>query len=114
MQADGLYLVLPQERLLKILNNSGVPKKTWRDQIFDCDDFAMVFKAEVGKWGDKTFKADKFAILCGIMFGTKGKEGHAYNWTLDSKDLNTVIFFEPQTGEFSRNAWNWKAYFGLF
>jgi len=46
------------------------------------------------------------------MFGKNQKEGHAYNWYLN-KDLNDIIFFEPQTGEEMVDP-RYKAYFGLF
>lgn len=112
--ADTVYLLLPQQKLLDIWRSSGVGNWAWRPEIFDCDDFATVLKAEVAKWGAETYRVDNIAILCGIMFGSKLSGGHAYNWILDIDDPSKVIFFEPQTGEFSNNAWGYQAYFGLF
>ncbi|RPD66046.1 hypothetical protein L226DRAFT_608960 [Lentinus tigrinus ALCF2SS1-7] len=111
--SDGLYLVLSRDTMRQIWNNSGLAEMRWRDSIFDCDDFATVFKAEVGKWGNETFSAGGFALLCGLMFGDNQGDAHAYNWTLDTNDLSRVIFFEPQEGQFS-NTSSYTAYFGLF
>ncbi|KAK7691008.1 hypothetical protein QCA50_006111 [Cerrena zonata] len=119
-QADGLYLIPTREQLSSILQNSKLTQMQWRDEIFDYDDFATVFKAEVAKWGNTSFKADGFAVLCGIMFGTKVNpethklENHAFNWTLDRGDNFGIIFLEPQNGQYSEDAWRYKAYFGFF
>ncbi|KAI0721689.1 ricin B-related lectin [Cerioporus squamosus] len=110
---DGLYLILSREAMLQIWRASGLGQKPWRDSIFDCDDFATIFKAEVSKWGNTTFKADGFGILCGMMFGSNQEESHAYNWTLDPVDPSRVLYFEPQEGAFTSNS-GYQAYMGLF
>jgi len=46
------------------------------------------------------------------MFGKNQNGVHAYNWYLN-KDLNNIIFFEPQTGEEMVDS-GYKAFFGLF
>ncbi len=61
--------------MIQIWRDCGVGNNPWRDSIFDCDDFATsmtvssrlhdaqlthlpaVYKAEVSKWGNRTFKA---------------------------------------------------------
>ncbi|KAK7691007.1 hypothetical protein QCA50_006110 [Cerrena zonata] len=111
---DGLYLIPTKEQLSSILQNSGLTKTKWRTDIFDCDDFATVLKAEVSKWGNVSFKADGFAVLCGMMFGSKDSAAHAYNWTLDRTDNLRIWFLEPQNGQYSEDAWGYKGYFGLF
>ncbi|KAI9062306.1 carbohydrate-binding module family 13 protein [Trametes sanguinea] len=117
-QADGMYLILSRARLREIWRQSGLRNRNWRSEIFDCDDFAFVYKAEVAKWGDGQFKADDFAIVCGVMFGIndEGREadsGHAYNWMVDPEDHSSIIFFEPQNNSFMVNP-GYKAYFGVF
>ncbi|KDQ29914.1 carbohydrate-binding module family 13 protein [Pleurotus ostreatus PC15] len=124
--ADGLrvsssfsYLVLSSERLRAIWGDTDLGSTKSRPEIFDIDDFATIFKAEVAKWGNKTFKADGFGILCGMMFGSKtdnnGKEiSTAYNWNLEVKDLSKVVFYRPLDGTISYDADGYKAYFGLY
>jgi len=109
-----MYLVLPEEKLREIWEKSGLSSRKWRHEIFDCDDFAMIFKAEIAKWGDDHLKADGFAILCGLMYGSKPGEGHAYNWTILPSDLEKIVFIEPQSCSFNDKPWGYKAYFGLF
>ncbi|TDL14708.1 ricin B-like lectin [Rickenella mellea] len=100
---NGTYFVLSQAMLREIWNHTGLGNTHWRRQIFDCDDFAIVFKAAVAKWGAENIRANGFAILCGLMFGRKpGGEVHAYNFTL-SDSYHDVEFFEPQKGHFTRH-----------
>ncbi|KAH9903479.1 hypothetical protein C8Q73DRAFT_786056 [Cubamyces lactineus] len=114
-QADGMYLILSRARLQEIWRRSGLSARKWRSEIFDCDDFAFVYKAEAAKWGDDTFKADGFAILCGVMFGTNPttNEGHAYNWMINPENRSAIVFFEPQNNTFMDNP-GYNAYFGVF
>jgi Agglutinin C-terminal len=46
------------------------------------------------------------------MYGQGPTSGHAYNWQL-TQDLNSVSFFEPQTGETMADI-GFYAYLGLF
>ncbi|KAJ6481415.1 hypothetical protein DFH09DRAFT_1107541 [Mycena vulgaris] len=93
--------------LSSIWTLSGLRAEYRREQIFDCDDFALSFKAYVAKWGNENIKADNFTLLCGLMIGQSvvtGKDGkstyHASNWTL-TDNRTTVLFFEPQNGQIS-------------
>ncbi|KAI0664078.1 Moa, A lectin from the mushroom marasmius Oreades in complex with the trisaccharide Galgalglcnac [Cubamyces menziesii] len=112
-ETDGMYLILSRARLQEIWNKSGLSSRKWREEIFDCDDFSFVYKSEVAKWGDNHFKADGFAIICGIMFGTNSNAAHAYNWMIDPADHSDIIFFEPQRNVFKEDP-GYKAYFGVF
>ncbi|KAI0324626.1 Moa, A lectin from the mushroom marasmius Oreades in complex with the trisaccharide Galgalglcnac [Cubamyces sp. BRFM 1775] len=113
-KADGMYLILSRARLQEIWRNSGLSGRRWREEIFDCDDFAFVYKAAVAKWGDDQFKADGFAIICGTMFGTNARnEGHAYNWMINPDNHSAIVFFEPQNNSFMDNP-GYNAYFGVF
>ncbi|KAL7282828.1 hypothetical protein ACG7TL_002241 [Trametes sanguinea] len=112
--SDGIYLILSRQHLEDIWHESGLPSRKWREEIFDCDDFSFVYKAEVAKWGDSHFKADGFAILCGVMFGSNSKnQAHAYNWMVSDGDHKKIVFFEPQNGTFMVNP-GYDAYFGVF
>ncbi|KAI0664077.1 Moa, A lectin from the mushroom marasmius Oreades in complex with the trisaccharide Galgalglcnac [Cubamyces menziesii] len=112
--SDGMYLILDRTRLQAIWRNSGLSDRKWREEIFDCDDFSFVYKSEVAKWGDSSFKADGFAIICGVMFGTNAVgQGHAYNWMISPEDHSAIVFFEPQNNTFMENP-GYKAYFGVF
>ncbi|KZV73639.1 carbohydrate-binding module family 13 protein [Peniophora sp. CONT] len=109
-RSDGKYLILSEARFQEIWRTSGLQDRRWRSEIFDYEDFAFVFKAEVAKWGDNQFKADGFAILCGVMFSS-GRQGRsAYNWMINSEDHTAIVFFEPQTNTFV----NPPTYFGVF
>ncbi|KAH9903481.1 Moa, A lectin from the mushroom marasmius Oreades in complex with the trisaccharide Galgalglcnac [Cubamyces lactineus] len=112
--SDGRYLILSRAHLQDIWRNSGLSSRKWREEIFDCDDFSFVYKAEVAKWGDSQFKADGFAIICGVMFGVNAQnEAHAYNWMVNPEDQSSIVFFEPQNNTFMINP-GYNAYFGVF
>nr|ANC28063.1 lectin [Polyporus umbellatus] len=100
-QTDGEYLILPPYLWQEIWNTTGLSKgnKKWRREIFDCDDFALVMKSAIAEWGAEKWRADGFAVFCGLMLGTKPGAAHAYNFTI-SDDYTKVVFFEPQTNKF--------------
>lgn len=112
---DMNYLVLPLNLQNIIYNDSGIKRNfRWRPEIFDCDDFAVTFKAAVAKHGYDSILVDNIAILCGIMFGSKPPNlGHALNWSV-SETLNSINFLEPQNGQWNADAFGWQAYFGMF
>uniref|UniRef100_A0A8H7XWY7 Ricin B lectin domain-containing protein n=1 Tax=Psilocybe cubensis TaxID=181762 RepID=A0A8H7XWY7_PSICU len=95
---DGLYLVLPQSVRDAIYVKSGLKTMKGRGQLFDSDDYAIVLKAEVAKWGIATLLADDFGILWGLIFGTTGNRSLAYNFYLN-ENLDNIVFFDPYTGE---------------
>jgi len=107
---DKLYLLLPRSTIESIIyGRSGLAKRTYRFDIFDCDDFALAMKASCIEWGNEYFqKTDGFAIMCGLMTGkytqfqppnTYKDFAHAYNWFVD-RDTQKVVYFEPQRGKF--------------
>ncbi|KAF8306369.1 hypothetical protein DL93DRAFT_2232598 [Clavulina sp. PMI_390] len=101
---DGIYMCLPREIITNDIwkkSDLSTPESAWRSVIFDCDDFAFCFKADVSRWGRNTIKVDAFGILAGIMFGVSTEDrGHAFNWTILEEDLGKIVFFEPQDGTF--------------
>ncbi|KAH9482059.1 hypothetical protein JR316_0004154 [Psilocybe cubensis] len=109
---DGLYVMVPKGARDEIYAKSGLKTTKWRNQIFDCDDFSFVTKAEVAKWGNSELKADGIAILWGVIFGSKGSIGHAYNFFLNDT-MDAVVFFEPQNGEEYSDI-GYQGYFSVF
>ncbi|PPQ74703.1 LOW QUALITY PROTEIN: hypothetical protein CVT25_007632 [Psilocybe cyanescens] len=107
-----LLVVLPKTVRDSVYNGTGLRTTTWRPDIFDCDDFAFVSKGEVARWGNSFLGADGVAILWGVMFGTNGQSGHAYNWYLN-KELDSIMFFEPQNGQESTNI-GYNGFFAIF
>ncbi|PBL04447.1 Moa, A lectin from the mushroom marasmius Oreades in complex with the trisaccharide Galgalglcnac [Armillaria gallica] len=104
-QVDREYLILPRNIWGEIWNSTDLRDKNRRREIFDCNDFALVMKAAVSQWGADKWRADGFAIFCGLMLGrsqSNPREGHAYNFTI-SDDHSGVVFFDPQTNEFMDN-----------
>ncbi|EEB99847.1 hypothetical protein MPER_00367, partial [Moniliophthora perniciosa FA553] len=56
--ADVEYLILPLFFWKVIWNNSGLSNRKSRGEIFDIDDFALVYKAAVANWGYDNIRAD--------------------------------------------------------
>ncbi|KAG8702327.1 hypothetical protein FRC11_011561, partial [Ceratobasidium sp. 423] len=104
---DTLYLVVTQGALVNIWEQTGLGRKKWRLDIWDCDDYAISYKNAVSTWGDDAFGGEHpgFGILCGVTFANNKdpkRSGHCYNWTLH-REGNTwkIVYFEPQNGTFS-------------
>jgi len=114
-QVDGEYMILPQGIWKAIWDSSTLPSRKWRKELFDCDDFAAVYKAAVATWGDGNIRADGVSILCGLMLGRAKPPrvgAHAYNFTI-SDDKWKVLFFEPQNGSFQADN-EYQPYLGYF
>ena len=112
-RADTSYSPMDYAKMQSIWRSSNLEKYRWKEEKFDCDDFAVCFKATVAQWCYHNIP-DQEAYLCGVMFATSNnwrKEGHAFNFTLDAN--KTVILFEPQNGSMIQpNEYN--PYFCMF
>jgi len=98
--ADDKYYCPPLEDAGNIVGVSGVDRKKWLRQAFDCDDFAYVLKAHFAEAAYVHGKrVDRPAHCLGILFGTvcisdKEPGSHAVNWMVDDK--RELHFIEPQ------------------
>lgn len=90
--ADEKYFIAPLSEARNIINNTSVNTMTWTEERFDCDDFALVLKAEFAKaaYANNTRRA---AFAFGIVWGML-PDSHAINWMIN-EDL-TLRFVEPQ------------------
>ncbi|CAE6426454.1 unnamed protein product, partial [Rhizoctonia solani] len=103
--ADGEYFILHPETIQRIWAESELGQKNyhWRREIFDCDDFAYVLKAEVTKWAARNIKADVSPLDClptfsndyptnlsGILRSIRG------NGPQTGKVVVSIIFFTPR------------------
>ncbi|KAJ8088744.1 hypothetical protein PM082_013987 [Marasmius tenuissimus] len=115
-QVDGEYIILPQGIWQSIWRGTKLNgHRRWRRQIFDCDDFAVVFKSAVAEWGYDNVRADNISILCGLMLGrarVPKEPGHAYNFTIND-NYDRVVFFEPQLNTFQDDN-NYDPLLGFF
>ena len=100
-KADAKYRAMEYHVLKTIWDNSGLDDFEWKREKFDCDDFAICYKAEVAKWCYRTEASIPDACLCGIIWGKRTtpagqQEGHAFNFSVDP--FGKLILIEPQTG----------------
>lgn len=89
---DTRYWAVPIETWQLILAWSGVDKKTYISDFFDCDNFAIAFSGEV---------AQRFQInSAGIVVDYSGK--HAYTAILirNGDDTLAIATIEPQSDAF--------------
>lgn len=95
--ADTKYLLLPLSVVKNFLRKSNVDRLDWDPSgAFDCDDFALVLKAQFSR---KAYKARLRGALCfGIVWGMLPYPfPHALNWMINDDD--ELRFIEPQTDE---------------
>jgi len=90
---DTLYYLPPKSDAENILRVSVLDSKKWTSEVFDCDDFSYVLKAEFCQ--DAYRQGKRRAPYCmGIVWGLLPTP-HAINWVItDDKQL---YFIEPQT-----------------
>ena len=98
-KTDAKYGQMEYETLKRIWSKSGLGHYNWQREKFDCDDFAVCFKAEVAKYCYSERVPFDAACLCGIIFATNNNDKHvvrAFNFTVDA--FGDLILFEPQLG----------------
>ena len=68
----------------------------YRPEIFDCDDFAVCFLADVRRaWAERSRGVE--ALAFGYVFAIlAGGDPHAFIWALDPS--GEIRYYEPQTG----------------
>ena len=92
---DEIYWGVPLETWQLILDYTGVDKRKYVKDVFDCDNFAILFAGTV---------ADKFSINgAGIVIDFSGR--HAYSCILVVTDDGRPVFatIEPQNDRFVIN-----------
>ena len=106
---DGEYVSMSYDEMKRIWDSSSLSRHEWREQKFDCDDFAICFKAKLAKRSYNN--AYKRPFMCGVMFGRKPDGSkHAFNFTVNDK--GELILFEPQNGSVIPHT-EWAPYFYL-
>lgn len=95
--ADDKYYLPPMDDVREIVGESHLEMQEWREEVFDCDDFSIVLKANFAQAAYKDGKRrPPFAL--GIAWGmVEGEGAHAFNWVLD--EYERLWFIEPQTDE---------------
>ncbi|KAG8908017.1 hypothetical protein FRB99_000835 [Tulasnella sp. 403] len=92
------YFVVPDTIRRAIYDSTELERQPLRPQIFDFDDFVIKAKEAVVAWACGHICIDGYGPLHGIFFGSQKGVGYGYNWSL-SQDMETVAFFDAQTGE---------------
>jgi len=96
---DKDYIPLLPDQFSNIWNQSGLPSRKYREETFDCDDFAWVMKANASNWSyGNIAPGAKLAGFCGFIIGSSDTGVHAFNIRINY--LGAVSYFEPQTGTF--------------
>jgi len=88
MTLDGKFWMVDKEQMKKIVEEDMTDKKKYQRDLFDCDNFSLMFV---------THLADTYDInQAGIVLDYSG--AHAYNVIVYPN--GKLELFEPQTGEF--------------
>ncbi|NLH50425.1 MAG: lectin MOA-related protein [Myxococcales bacterium] len=100
--SDASYFLTPLVHAKEIIANSraAMSEYAYTEEVFDCDDFALVMKAN---FCQAAFKEGlRRAPHCfGILWGNVSPlGGHAINWMITAD--KELWFVEPQTGEVYR------------
>lgn len=102
---DIIYGLYPIEDLEKFLKNTSVNLMQFKEETFDCDDFANVLKGEERKWYRNIM--EKVGSTFSIIWGDLRKPNetdipwrHAMNSVIDSN--KDVWLIEPQDDMISK------------
>ena len=90
--ADDKYYCPSVMDTKDVIKQSSVDRFEWTSERFDCDDFALVLKADFAKNAYKNGKrraAHCFGIVWGMLPGP-----HAINWVINND--RKLRFVEPQ------------------
>jgi len=89
--------VLPHDLRKSIWEGTGLRTQPVRPQLSSQDHFVTKVKDAVGSWARNDLKLDGYGVLFGIVYGQAQLGPGAYNWYL-TPDLESLVFFDPQTG----------------
>lgn len=93
---DNFYEAITSAQAMQIFKDSGLSTYTWKSEIFDCDDFSYVYKAQASKDAYHN-KSAEFGYAVGVIFGaTTTGNIHAVNVFIDTH--GDVKIIEPQSG----------------
>jgi hypothetical protein len=92
------YFCLYESELQKFVNQEGVYKEPFKNNVFDCDDYSFVLKARASLYASRNDLP--YTICLGIAWGYFNwtDEYHACNWAiaLDDRDNPHFFWIEPQ------------------
>jgi hypothetical protein len=94
--ADPKYITLPDSLAKTIWNDSGLGDMDWTESVFDCDDFATVYKAAALKAGYNAGSDYSYAVWLISGISPDLLSGHATNVYIN--ESKQVKILEPQNG----------------
>jgi len=100
---DRFYEAIDDAQATATYRRSGLDNYHYRVEVFDCDDFSYVYKAQASK--DAYATVSEFGYAVGVIFGRTSTTGHAVNVFVDPK--GRVRILEPQNGTIVPGA-EWK------
>ncbi|MHA7630217.1 lectin MOA-related protein [Corallococcus sp. M7] len=97
-RGDAYYGVLSNAKAKAIWNAANFGQLRYQPDVFDCEDFSYVYKAQVSRqqYADYVATGIKFAYAAGSIVGDKPPGAHAVNIFID--ETFTAQILEPQNG----------------
>ena len=95
MLKDKSYRLLPRDSFRDLMVRGQMPKPKYATDIFDCDDWALCFDADMRRaWANRS--RGKEALACGQVLLTRPSGArHAQNWYMDAELVFRLL--EPQS-----------------
>ncbi|TPW38731.1 hypothetical protein FKD06_25280 [Serratia sp. SRS-8-S-2018] len=108
---DRRYLMISEKQAKKIYEDSMLSQYKWKEDVFDCDDFSFVYKAQASMYAYKNNAECGYAV--GVLFGLgKSGSGHVINIFIDYASKVKII--EPQSGKIiDGKDWSYTPFFIL-
>ena len=93
--SDEEYFLPSVEESRRLMQESKIADYQWYDEVFDCDDFAIMLKAHFCKDAYKHHKR-RHSHCLGIIWGMVPRP-HALNWVVN--DDMKLRFIDPMYGD---------------
>jgi len=91
---DTYYQAVSDAEAGRIYQDSNLRNYLWRAEVFDCDDFSYVYKAQASR---RAYAANaEYGYAVGVIFGRTSSSRHAVNVFIDPS--GNVRILEPQNG----------------
>ena len=91
---DLYYEVITDDLATTLFQNTGLKASDYKAEVFDCEDFAYVYKAQASLYALRN--STEYALAVGVIFANSKNSGHAVNFYVDTSGKVKII--EPQNG----------------
>lgn len=99
--ADENYYVISWQDWLNIIKYDWINERKYQADVFDCDDFSLLFSSRMPNW----YGVNTAGTAFGSIIGRDGKSyGHGFNIiiALDENQKLSAYLYEPESDDWTK------------